>query len=252
LKRCGGQSQPSTEPPPPPDNSWDFLIFTQEWPQTACIAYKGKDSQHSCEIFTNVTSWTVHGVWPTKAGTRGPHNCQHLPFDLSKLVKLEPRLLEFWPNIFAGQSVYSLWKHEWTKHGTCAAELPSIGDERDYFALGLAWSGQYQLLPVLAEGGVRPGPAGHTWEEIRDALKARFSTHMTVDCVLDQETKRWFLSQIKICLDKSFTLTNCHNHVEPVTTNCPAAGILYPPIVPTPVPVDDQTGPGPVDRRTEL
>ncbi|XP_037087797.1 uncharacterized protein LOC119108322 [Pollicipes pollicipes] len=216
--------------------TWDFLIFTQQWPQTTCIAYKGENSQHACEIFSNVTSWTVHGIWPTKAGTKGPHNCQKLPFDITKLTLLEPRLLEFWPNVFAGKSVYSLWKHEWTKHGTCAAELPSIGDERDYFALGLAWVGRYQMLPLLAAGGVRPGAAAYSWSQVRDALRARFSHHMVVDCELDTETKRWYLSQIKICLDKSFELMDCHNHVDVITTNCPAEGILYPPIVPTPAP----------------
>ncbi|XP_043235716.1 ribonuclease Oy-like isoform X2 [Amphibalanus amphitrite] len=231
---CCWGVQAEVEPPP---SNWDYLIFTQEWPQSACIAYKGENSQRACEIFSNVTSWTVHGVWPTKAGTKGPHNCQKLPFDLEKLRQIEPSLLMRWPNIYAGKSVYSLWKHEWLKHGTCAAELPSIGDEHDYFALGLHWSATYQPLSVLETAGVRPGADRFQWAQIRDALTAHFSTKMIVDCELDRETKLWYLTQIKLCLDKSFVPTDCHNKSEPISTACPAEGILYPPIIPTPVPV---------------
>ena len=66
-----------------------------------------------------------------------------------------------------------------------------------------------------------------------DKLYPPFLRH----CARPQETKRWYLSQIKLCLDKSFVLTDCHNKTNPVSTGCPADGILYPPIIPTPVPV---------------
>ena len=52
-----------------------------------------------------------------------------------------------------------------------------------------------------------------------------------------QETRLWYLSQIKLCLDKSFVPTDCHNKTEPISTGCPEEGIRYPPIIPTPVPV---------------
>ena len=77
-------------------------------------------------------------------------------------------------------------QHEWLKHGTCAAELPSIGDEQDYFALGLRWSAAYQPLHVLATSGVRPGADAYRWTQIRDALTAHFSTRMIVDCEMDR------------------------------------------------------------------
>ena len=43
---------------------------------------------------------------------------------------------EHWTNIFADSPEESLWEHEWDKHGTCAAELPQLHSEYDYFLQG--------------------------------------------------------------------------------------------------------------------
>ena len=55
---------------------------------------------------------------PTKAGTEGPFFCNRTwPFDSNKVEALKPQLTRLWPNIHAGDTVDSLWKHEWEKHG---------------------------------------------------------------------------------------------------------------------------------------
>lgn len=42
---------------------WDVLIFSQQWPITSCISHKEHKPGASCNLFPNMTSWTVHGIW---------------------------------------------------------------------------------------------------------------------------------------------------------------------------------------------
>ena len=77
---------------------------------------------------------------PTRSGTEGPFFCNRTwPFDANQLEGLKPELTRLWPNIHGGDTVDSLWKHEWDKHGTCAALHPSFASEHLYFNQGLKW-----------------------------------------------------------------------------------------------------------------
>lgn len=112
------------------NNDWDLLIFTQHWPSTVCLDYEDQNPNHYCVRTDSESSWTIHGVWPTKLHTRGPGFCnKSLVFDPSQLTEIRDKLLELWPNIQGGNTEDSLWEHEWTKHGTCAVALPSLDSE---------------------------------------------------------------------------------------------------------------------------
>lgn len=52
---------------------------------------------------------------------------------------LRPQLLKVWPNIHGNDTDDSLWKHEWEKHGTCAALDPKFKSEELYFNQGIQW-----------------------------------------------------------------------------------------------------------------
>lgn len=42
---------------------WNALIFSQQWPITSCIDHLIKNPDGFCNLFLNMTSWTVHGLW---------------------------------------------------------------------------------------------------------------------------------------------------------------------------------------------
>lgn len=108
---------------------WDILMFTQHWPTTVCAQFMQESDCHRCLAPKVDNSWMVHGVWPTKLGTRGPEYCDSYPFSLKEIIDLSTKMDIVWPNLEQGQDIDSLWKHEWAKHGTCARSLPALSSE---------------------------------------------------------------------------------------------------------------------------
>lgn len=76
----------------------------------------------------------------TSGGGLGPFFCNSTwKFDPDKVEELRTTLLRFWPNIHGGDTDDSLWRHEWDKHGTCAALDPQLSSEQLYFNKGIQW-----------------------------------------------------------------------------------------------------------------
>merc|ERR1711991_1272800 len=93
-------------------DSFDFLLFVQQWPGTLWnTAPKGVDG------------FTIHGLWPNNNDTGGPSFCTSATFDPSEVSSLLDELNVQWPSNQGDNEAY--WAHEYEKHGTCAAVLPS-------------------------------------------------------------------------------------------------------------------------------
>ncbi|ENN73371.1 hypothetical protein YQE_10021, partial [Dendroctonus ponderosae] len=54
--------------PSSPYSDWDYLMFSQRWPQTTCSEWEEANSANSCNLPKDRNLWTIHGVWPTKTG----------------------------------------------------------------------------------------------------------------------------------------------------------------------------------------
>lgn len=220
------------------------MIFTQHWPITVCYQWQEKGLNNKCALPTLRDIWTVHGIWPTKLHTEGPNFCNNSwHFDEKQITPLEKQLNIYWLNIEKNTPLLSFWKHEWMKHGTCAASLPQFDNEAKYFQHGLDWIDKYDMKYVLAKGGVVPNKSqGYKAEDIFYAVKSVLKKNPTVECVFDKKTSSLFINEIRICFDKNLTLIDCDGIRDPKThfpgqiiTNCdPAKTILYPDIVPTP------------------
>jgi ribonuclease I len=84
----------------------DYLVFRQIWPPTSCM-FPGA---HTCSFPKNVTTWVVHGLWPSQNHKMGPLYCNKtLPFDFNRIKWLLPQLLEFWPNLYTDSPLDSFW-----------------------------------------------------------------------------------------------------------------------------------------------
>jgi len=204
---------------------WDYLMFTQRWPQTACLDFKEHHPNATCNIYKNVTSWIIHGIWPNKIGTFGPFYCNRSwEFDPTRLSPIKAELLEHWPNIYGHSSVYSLWQHEWTKHGTCAAELAQLNTELRYFQIGLDFLNKYSVMGFLNSANVKASKdKAYDVEYIEGVLLQHLLVKPLVVCDYDKVTRRHYLNEVRICFNKMFHLRNC----EEIPRSCPKGNATY-------------------------
>lgn len=80
-----------------------------------------------------------------------------MPFKPDALKSLKGELQEKWIDIEYGRESYSLWEHEWNKHGTCAVVLKQLNSEIKYFTKGLNLLATYDMKNVLAKASIVPG-----------------------------------------------------------------------------------------------
>jgi ribonuclease T2 len=140
---------------------------------------------------------------PTKLGERGPEYCNvSLHFNKTELEPIEQELKQYWTNIHNG-NLYTLWKHEWRRHGTCAAALPAFDKESKYFGQGLKWIKQYDMANILGMSGIQPNNR-YTAEDVWNAVKGSLGKNPAVQCTVDPVS-------IKIGIYSSlmYSLDNC-------------------------------------------
>lgn len=196
---------------------WDYIVFTQSWPATTCLQWKSEGQGHTCSL-PKESTWTVHGVWPSRNNSFGPFFCNNsMPFDEAALSPLLSELKSYWINVDIPTEPYSFWKHEWEKHGTCAASLPAMDKEVKYFGQGLTWLKTYNMYHVLESQGILEGKTILT-KRVREAVKRRLGKNPSVHCYRDKKYGKVYIAEIRICFNKNLTLIDCP---KACSTNCP-------------------------------
>lgn len=200
------------------DNSWDYLLFVQRWPQTICVEVG--DSE--CVIPDDVSGWVIHGLWPNRKGSELPDFCNDTnKFNPEKVANLRNTLLVKWPNLEAGKTADSLWEHEWDKHGTCAKSLSTLSDEEKYFSATLKFQDMFPIHDWLSANGIAPSDTkGYSPQSIINVLKTNIVNGQQIQpqirCAYkkesfssNQERSKPCLDEIRICLDKEFNAFDC-------------------------------------------
>lgn len=202
-------------------------MFSQRWPVTSCSQWEDANKANTCNMPTNKSLWTVHGLWPTKTGTKGPLNCpSSIHFDPDQLIPMMDDLKNYWTNVEANTKTNSFWKHEWDKHGTCAATQPQMNSVTNYFEQGLQWNKDYRINEILSNSKILPSSTGYPLAQIYDAIKSYIKVEPSIQCVTDSHTKESMISEIRICFNKSMELIDCdqNNSVNRrssgIITNC--------------------------------
>jgi len=210
----------------PSTKSWEYLMFVMEWPQTQC-EFLNVTHRHPCKIPAEAKGWTIHGLWPsTSKSPHQPFFCTKDKFNPDKVADIKEELEQYWPNLYADSSVDSLWKHEYEKHGTCAAQLPTFADEHDYFKNTLVIREKYDYGVVLADSEIVPSLSeGYHIDDIQAALDKKFGVRSCPGCQYQKKLGQ-MISQIYVCMDKSLKLIDCHTCEHPCRANEP---VLYHP-----------------------
>lgn len=224
------------------NHDWDILIFTQHWPITVCQQWKEKEAKNTCSFPTLRDIWTVHGIWPTRLGSEGPNFCNNTwHFNPDLISPLEQQLEIYWINIEQNTPLESFWKHEWIKHGTCAASLAALNNEAKYFKMGLDLVGKYDMQTVLSKGNIIPKTQGYAVRDIYSTVKSVLKKNPTVECINDSKTGLSYINEIRICFNKNLELIDCDGIKDPrvhvadtdMITSCSLAKpVMYPNVVP--------------------
>lgn len=185
--------------------------------------------------------WEIHGIWPTKYHQIGPLYCnESAPFDFNQIKPIEKEMNEKWMNIEKGTAEDSLWKHEWEKHGTCAAiGIKELNSQLKYFSQGLSLFDRYSITKLLDQTYIKPGiDVTYKLEEIHNALNLSIGNHFAIVCDKDKN-KQQYLFEIRMCFDKNLNFHSCDGIVmedfraifnrDEIITNCRRdQDILYP------------------------
>ncbi|XP_046359119.2 ribonuclease Oy-like [Haliotis rufescens] len=200
------------------DKKWNLFVFAQQWPPTACLKSSLK---HKCNHVPNqVKTWTVHGLWPNfdDEEVMSCNNSWHFNWDMVK--SLEKQLNASWPNMLDKTRYRWLWKHEWQKHGTCAATLKATDNQLRYFqkALSLNSISAFNPQKALEKAGITPSCSkAYSIDAIKDAVKKyfRINTNLKMKCSRQTKMDRTLLQEIHIALTKTFNVTTLLDQPHP-------------------------------------
>jgi len=196
------------------DYDWESLVFTMQWPLTACLAWKDERPTHKC-ILPEQQKWTIHGVWPnSKDGPLGPFFCNTTwVFNPDGVESIRQELIQMWPNIHGEDTEDSLWKHEWEKHGTCAALDSHFSSELLYFNQGLQWANEYQMTHLLSENNIVPSlTTQYNATVISEIVREATGVIPKIACESDRETGLTYLAEIRVCFSRDLRLIDCEEH----------------------------------------
>eukprot|EP00033_Pygsuia_biforma_P000162 GCRY01000209.1.p1 GENE.GCRY01000209.1~~GCRY01000209.1.p1 ORF type:complete len:252 (+),score=30.84 GCRY01000209.1:70-825(+) len=203
----------------PMEAKWDYFLLAMEWP--------GGASSHYFDH--NVTTFTLHGLWPTRNDGSWPAFCDKSdPYDPSQFSDLLPLMMEYWPSYTRSNDVF--WQHEWEKHGTCAKSVSFINNQHDYFQATLKIAATLNLTDALANHGIVPGKTNKY--QLKDYEKAAVeglgvtpgfgcapiarpenSLHQSFNSFKHKKKPDRALMNVFFCVDKNFELFECEGSV---------------------------------------
>nr|XP_023488673.1 ribonuclease T2 [Equus caballus] len=107
-------------------------------------------------------------------------------------------------------------KHEWEKHGTCAAQLDVLNSQKKYFGKSLDLYKELSLNSMLQKLGIKPSINYYQISDIKDALASVYGVIPKVQCLPPRQGEEvQTIGQIELCLTKDLQLRNCTEHGEP-------------------------------------
>uniref|UniRef100_A0A090XEE0 Putative ribonuclease ddi-like protein n=2 Tax=Ixodes ricinus TaxID=34613 RepID=A0A090XEE0_IXORI len=188
-----------------PNATYDYFVLSQQWSPGVCAA----DSQ--CVSASKRNYWTIHGLWPSGNYT-SPSYCLDERFNGHILDPIKRDLNKYWPSLTHAEARYfAFWRHQWQKHGSCAADVPKLNGIFNFFNSTLAIYHKYNIFDFLANSYIRPsdredflGCGDQECALGRHQAKSQTSSVKRVPNVDGP-----VLTGIRFCLDKELATVNC-------------------------------------------
>jgi ribonuclease T2 len=108
----------------------------------------------------------------------------------------------YWPSYDGSNTDF--WTHEYEKHGTCAEVIPQLGDELKFFTVTVQLLQKYNVIPLLAAGGITPQDGvSVSLSDAQSAVEQSFGYKPQFNC------KSGMMESAILCFDKSLNPTEC-------------------------------------------
>ncbi|XP_014300193.2 ribonuclease Oy-like [Microplitis demolitor] len=198
-------------------NKFDSLMLSVSWPPVVCIVAQKMNPKSGCNIRDD-KQWTIHGLWPSSYTDWSPSFCNcSIKYNSTELAPMKIDLMTKWRNVMNNSEPESFWDYEWSKHGTCGITIDKLNSQYKYFKKTLELYDKYNMTKILDQANIHPGN-NYTHKYIVEAVAKKIGKKIKINCHAD--LPYYFLSQVSICFDKSFNLTDCiQNDLYPLS--CP-------------------------------
>lgn len=155
------ESKKNSSCPKTPFSNSDYMILVLSNQVSFCRTKSDCNQDTLRNLFNQNIFFTIHGLWPQLVNKIGgqeyPQCCSTDAFDENGLGALK-KTMQFiaWPQITS----FTLWDHEWSKHGTCAlhAVPPTkyVSTQYQYFKSAVDLYFLANVNQRLSDAGVRP------------------------------------------------------------------------------------------------
>jgi len=181
-------------------NSWDFLLFVSRWPQ----------SVDTNPVPSNVTDFTIHGMWPENNNTQWPQDCSDE--SLNETVTndiLFSSLSVNWPNLDSTGTDDGFWAHEWSRHGTCACngQSPVLQNQEQFFSGALTVLKHLNIMRAFTKAGMSPGN-WYSLDDYHNAIETVFGFPSMIVCNTHNDNQT--LMRVVFCLDAYLRPYECN------------------------------------------
>jgi ribonuclease T2 len=149
-------------------------------------------------------------MWPERNDNSWPQFCSGNSYSAGAISSIRGEMDTYWPNLQSHGTSDSFWKHEWEKHGTCAADgsMPGISDELSFFQYALDIHSSMPYAKTLAAYGVVPSNSQtYTLSQINQALTQTFNFTVIPSCM--KSNGQYNLMRLYSCISKQGQLINC-------------------------------------------
>lgn len=207
------------------NNEWDYLLYTTRWPAARA---------NGNSVPTNVTGFTLHGIWPNRNDTTWPQYCTNQQFDIKKIESLVPVLMEVWYDFEHPDNPSEFWSHEYDKHGTCASSDPIMSTQFQFFSAAIKLhQSVFPLVQVLEKAGIVPSNSKqYSLSSFQQAIQQGIGAFPLMTCTQDYDGNTQ-VDRIQFCVDKNLQLYNCDSAITNKINqdgNCGSGSISFPTI----------------------
>jgi ribonuclease T2 len=195
-------------------DEWDFFVLAQQWP----------GGYQSTNWPACTSTFTLHGLWPTRNDSTWPQDCSSKPFDENALgSSLISTMNCVWPSSTGDAKTF--WAHEWTTHGTCAFSDPSTATEKSFFSTAVSLHTQANIYKTLTAAGITPSYDKEvTISAISKAIQGSLSVTPVIACASSR------LVTLQVCVSKALQFIECPDAMHALTSSSCGTSTWFNPI----------------------